>query len=330
LSASAPSLSAEVDVALEAARAASALTRRVQEEISRSATLTKGDKSPVTVADFGAQAVVNRVLEMRFPRDAVMGEEASAELRAGANRALLDRVAEEVARVFPRSTDADALRWIDRATSAGGSGRFWALDPVDGTKGFLRGEQYAVALALLEGGVVLVGALSCPNLPFGSERGVIFLASRGGGTWATGIDGGTAVRVRASAESDPRRARLLESVEAAHGDHGSHARIQRHLAVGGASIRLDSQAKYGVLARGDAEIYLRMPTSAEYRENLWDQAAGAIVIEEAGGRVSDARGARLDFTTGRRLERNRGIVATNGALHEAVLSAIRAVGELAP
>jgi 3'(2'), 5'-bisphosphate nucleotidase len=85
-----------------------------------------------------------------------------------------------------------------------------------------------------------------------------------------------------------------------------------------------------VLARGEAEVYLRMPTSADYRENVWDHAAGAIVIEEAGGRVSDVDGRALDFTAGRKLLRNRGIVATNGRLHEAVLAAIRALPAAPP
>ena len=69
-----------------------------------------------------------------------------------------------------------------------------------------------------------------------------------------------------------------------------------------------------------------MPTRKGYREAIWDQAAGSLVIEEAGGRVTDARGIPLDFTTGRRLENNRGVIATNGVLHDQVIQAIEAVG----
>ena len=58
------------------------------------------------------------------------------------------------------------LQVIDEGNSAGGAtGRIWALDPIDGTKGFLRGGQYAVCLALIEDGDVKVGVLGCPNLP---------------------------------------------------------------------------------------------------------------------------------------------------------------------
>jgi 3'(2'), 5'-bisphosphate nucleotidase len=119
-------------------------------------------------------------------------------------------------------------------------------------------------------------------------------------------------------------------VEKAHGDLDAHRRIEEHLGMKGAAVRMDSQAKYGVLAQGDAEIYLRMPTRPGYREWIWDQAAGSLVIEEAGGRVSDAFGEPLDFTTGRRLQRNRGIVATNGALHPRLIDAIQRVARPAP
>jgi len=314
----------ERDIALEAVRQAARLCQRVQARRVVPGTLVKGDKSPVTLADFGAQALVARVLATAFPGDALMGEEDAAELRAPKNTALADQVFAEVMESVPGATPTEILGWIDRARSEGGAGRFWSLDPIDGTKGFLRGEQYAVALALLEGGDVKVGALACPNVAFAGQVGCVLLASRGGGAFVAPLAGDSLpVPARASSIEDPAAARLLESVEAGHGDHGLNDRIKAALQVGAPSLRLDSQAKYALLARGDGDVYLRMPSSAEYRENLWDQAAGAIVIEEAGGRVTDMHGAPLDFTTGRQLERNQGILATNGRLHDAFLAAIR-------
>jgi hypothetical protein len=56
---------------------------------------------------------------------------------------------------------------------------------------------------------------------------------------------------------------------------------------------------------------------------IWDQAAGALLVEEAGGRVSDLHGLPLDFTTGRHLLRNTGLIASNGLLHDAVLGVVR-------
>ena len=314
--------------AVEAVAEAARICRRVQARKVSGAALTKGDKSPVTIADFASQAVVCRTLARHFPGDAVMGEEGSAELREAGNAGIAREVCDEVRTHVAGAADADVLGWIDRAQSEGGRGRFWCLDPIDGTKGFLRGEQYAVALALIDRGEVEVGALACPNLSVAGAPGCILIAVRGRGValLPLGADGpGAALPARASNCGERLAARIVESVEAAHGDHGGHERVRAALGCTAAPVRLDSQAKYAVLARGDGEIYLRLPTSADYRENLWDQAAGVRVIEEAGGRVTDCDGRPLDFTTGRKLTRNQGIVATNGRLHDAVIAAVRSI-----
>jgi len=312
----------EHEAALLALRAAAGLCRRVQNRRLVGSTLTKEDRSPVTIADFGSQALVGRTLLERLPGDEIVGEEDSAALVDSKNAAIAQSVFTEVRAAVPGATDEEILTWIGSGRGAGGSGRFWTLDPIDGTKGFLRGEQYAVALALVRGGAVEVGALACPNLRFRGVRGWILVAVRGAGAEALPLDDGPPHAARVSPVSDARSARLLESVEAAHGDLGGHERVRERLGVAAPGLRLDSQAKYALLALGEAEVYLRLPTSEEYRENLWDHAAGALVVEEAGGRVTDVHGRPLDFTTGRRLENNQGIVATNGRLHDAFLAAV--------
>ena len=75
-----------------------------------------------------------------------------------------------------------------------------------------------------------------------------------------------------------------------------------------------------------ADAYLRLPKSAEYVEKIWDHAAGALVVQEAGGRVSDIHGRDLDFSRGYLLSGNRGVIVSNGRLHDAVLEAIAALG----
>ena len=90
-------------------------------------------------------------------------------------------------------------------------------------------------------------------------------------------------------------------------------------------IRIDSQCKYAAVARGDASIYLRMPTRKDYREKIWDHAAGMLVVEEAGGRVTDVKGHPLDFTRGRTLDANRGVVATCGPIHDEVIGVVKRV-----
>jgi 3'(2'), 5'-bisphosphate nucleotidase/inositol polyphosphate 1-phosphatase len=152
------------------------------------------------------------------------------------------------------------------------------------------------------------------------------------------------------------------------------------LGVKAPPVRIDSQAKYGAMARGDAVIYLRFPHTG-YREKIWDHAAGSIVITgvqisamwlgllrrigckcpvpvivcirvyisfifryalvaymgfdctpaEAGGEVFDAAGEPLDFSRGRWLDLESGIIATNKKLKPVVLSAVqKCLKELKP
>ena len=124
--------------------------------------------------------------------------------------------------------------------------------------------------------------------------------------------------------TDVASARYAESVEAGHSSQSASALIAARLGITAEPLRLDSQTKYAVVARGDASIYLRFP-HGDYRENVWDHAAGSLIVTEAGGRVSDAMGRPLDFTRGRRLDANRGIVASAAAIHQQVLDAVAAV-----
>jgi 3'(2'), 5'-bisphosphate nucleotidase len=203
----------------------------------------------------------------------------------------------------------------------------WTVDPLDGTKGFLRGDQYAIAIGVLREGRPWAGVLVCPQL--GAELGArsrpgfVFAAARGRGATMAPTAGGPSQTIRASATGDPRSARLVASVEARHGDPLLVRAVAEDLGLGGAAVPVDSQVKYAVLARGEAEIYLRPRSTPDYRERVWDHAAGVVVLEEAGGRVTDMDGRLLDFTRGRRLEANRGVLATNGFLHERTLEAIR-------
>jgi len=150
---------------------------------------------------------------------------------------------------------------------------------------------------------------------------------RGHGAWAWPLDGdGEPAPARVSDLADPAGLRFCESVEAAHSSHSDAARIADRLGVTAAGVRIDSQVKYGVTARGEADAYLRLPKSASYVEKIWDHSAGALVVQEAGGRVSDIHGRELDFSQGYRLTRNKGVIVSNGKLHDAVLGAIKELG----
>ncbi|MAE93318.1 MAG: 3'(2'),5'-bisphosphate nucleotidase [Deltaproteobacteria bacterium] len=317
----------ELEVALDAVRAAARVCRAVQARLVTAETLEKKDKSPVTVADFASQAIVCQRLQAVLPDDRVVGEEDSADLRGADSAELLAAVVREVSGELEGPVDAEGvLAWIDRGGAAADTERYWTLDPIDGTKGFLRGEQYAVALGLIEKGEVVLGVLGCPNLSGSAGPGLLFSAVRGQGAREHALETrGEDRAIGVAAVATPSEARFCESVESAHSDQGESAQIARRLGITQEPFRIDSQCKYAAVARGDASIYLRMPTRKDYREKIWDHAAGKLVVEEAGGRVSDVFGRELDFGKGRTLEDNRGIVATSGAIHDEVVAAVRAV-----
>jgi 3'(2'), 5'-bisphosphate nucleotidase len=317
----------ERDVAIRAIASAAIICKKVQGEISPEV-LEKKDKSPVTVADFGSQALVCRELGDTFPDDPVIGEEDSRELRLPESATLLDRLLAVVKTVLPAASADDVLGWIDRGGQDTYCERFWTLDPIDGTKGFLRKEQYAISLALIEHGQIVVGALCCPNLKaYDGSDGAIFVAVKGEGSVElplTGASDGTAAEkpITVSAQTEAAHIRTCESVEKAHSSHSDSARIAAHLGITADPVRIDSQAKYAAVARGDAEAYLRLPRDGKYREKIWDHAGGVLVVEEAGGQVSDIRGRALAFTHGKTLAQNIGVIVTNRIFHDAIINTV--------
>jgi len=321
----------ELAAGIEAVSLAAKVCQTVQSQITQDV-LEKKDKSPVTVADYGSQAVVCRALASAFPNDPVVGEEDAAALREPDQQPFRDRVRAELAKAGIKADDDAICGWIDRGGHDAAGGRYWTLDPIDGTKGFLRSEQYAISLALLIDGRIDVAILGCPNLPLtagaDSPKGCLFTAIRGQGAWVRSLDSSNPIpqAVKVSATADPAQARFCESVESGHSSHDHSAQVAQLLGITKAGARLDSQAKYGVVARGEADIYLRLPTRADYFEKIWDHAGGVLVVEEAGGKATDVGGRPLNFRLGRELRENRGVVVTNGLLHDRVLAALKQVG----
>ncbi|XP_022773800.1 SAL1 phosphatase-like isoform X2 [Durio zibethinus] len=343
----------ELAAAKKAASLAARLCQKVQKVLLQSDVQSKNNRSPVTVADYGSQALVSFLLQQEFPAGfSLIAEEDSKDLRKDGAQEIVERITKLVndsltsdgSYSVTLSTE-DVLKAIDSGKSEGGSeGRHWVLDPIDGTKGFLRGDQYAVALALLDRGKVVLGVLACPNLPLtcisGADRhspnnevGCLFFAEVGGGTYMQPLDGSSTVQV--SAVENPEEASFFESYEAAHSMHDLSSLIAQKLGVKAPPVRMDSQVKYGALSRGDGAIYIRLPRKG-YREKIWDHAAGSIVVSgmdqfhsvcyflsKAGGVVTDAAGNPLDFSRGRYLDLDTGIIVTNQKLMPSLFKAVR-------
>ena len=254
----------------------------------------------------------------------------------------------------PELSSSEVVDLINKGGGAGGKGRHWVLDPVDGTLGFVRGDQYAIALAMMEDGDLKVGVMGCPNMPkmgevleydssytygfsprlvskmlagesLGWYKGCMFTAVKGEGAYMLPCD--PAVKadplpVSVSKEFDPQAAKFCEPVMKANSSQGFTASVADNLGIESKPLRVYSQVKYGSVARADADVFMKFP-KAGYKEKIWDHAAGVIIVEEAGGVVTDAGGTPLDWAGGRYLESlDRGIVATSKALHERLMDAV--------
>ncbi len=317
----------ELAFALEAVRTAAGVAQSVRSRLEVKG-IEKSDLSPVTVADYACQALIAKRLGETFPDAVLVGEEDAEDLRNDPNGDTLESIAGFVREVEATATPDSVCDWIDRGKGEPGD-RFWTLDPIDGTKGYLRGEQYAVALALIENGRVTLGVLGCPHLggdcrPGTGAKGVLVAAVAGQGAWRVPLKGGDFHQIQVSACSEMAQARMLRSVEAGHTNVDQIGRLSELLGLRTEPVCLDSQAKYALLGSGGGELLVRLLSASrpEYKEKIWDQAAGSIVLEEAGGRITDLEGRGLDFTQGRTLEGNTGVCASNGILHDEFLEAV--------
>lgn len=213
----------------------------------------------------------------------------------------------------------DSLYFISVADLETG---MWTIDPIDGTKGFLRGEQYAVCLSLIVDAQVVIGVIGCPNLPVHpgkpeEGRGCIFVAVRGQGAeqvcaFCLNLSQSLIILQLTLSGADPtpltippftpESLNFLESVEAAHASHSFNDRVSSLLNISRDPIRMDSQAKYGCLARGEGGVYLRMPTGVGYREKIWVYSKfslGFLILNNLHSLGPRSR-ADLDRRSGRR------------------------------
>jgi histidinol-phosphatase len=247
-----------LEAALEAAAAAEAVIRRYYRQ--QLDVQIKADSSPVTEADVGAERAIREVLEGRFPDHGFYGEE------TGRDR-----------------EDSPFL---------------WLVDPIDGTKSFVRGYPFfSTQIALMHEGRI-VAAVS--NAPAFGERA---WAEAGGGAW---LDG------ERIAVSD------VDTIEAATlstGNLGTLARGSGWGRFGALVARVNRIRGYGDFYHYHLLAAGRIDAVLESDVNILDIAALTLIVEEAGGRFTQLDGApvTLETTT---------VLATNGALHESVLAAL--------
>jgi 3'(2'), 5'-bisphosphate nucleotidase len=169
-------------------------------------------------------------------------------------------------------------------------GSFFLIDPLDGTKEFVAGRsEFTVNLALVTGGVPLLGIVGAPAL------GLIWrgLVGRGAERLAVGDQGSTEAAPIHTRPIPPPGAPWIAAVSRSHGDARTEAFIDGR--PGAVRQMLGSAVKFGRVAEGAVDIYPRLAPTCE-----WDIAAGHAIVTAAGGRITDAQGADLQFGRGRR------------------------------
>lgn len=355
----------ELELALRAVHRASLATKKVQQSTADKGVSDKSDDTPVTIADFAAQALLIGAVHRAFPDDVFIAEESSDILRASPD--LRQRVWDLVLSVghlngLPVPADQDEmLDLIDLgskdAKDPRGAGRVWILDPVDGTKTFMKGQQYAVCLCMLEKGAQKVAALGCPNLLYDPDTplvtedivdtdgdGIIVAAVAGQGTFFTPLHSFADTAARRTAKLDtlppyPGSLRFIDSEESSHVSKRHHEYLYRtafpeashHIGgtVGDSLWPEDvwaMQMKYVAVALNAADATFRIPGDPKFYASVWDHAGGQLILEEAGGVVTDSAGNRFDFSKGQRsfADGNWGfVVARSGEVHQAVLKEVR-------
>ncbi|XP_057961225.1 putative PAP-specific phosphatase, mitochondrial [Malania oleifera] len=329
--------------------------------------LEKNDQTPVTVADFGVQALVSLELHKLFPSIPLVAEEDSAFLRSN-NLAdfVVHAVSNKVSFEDESFTHSDVLDAIDR----GGKGAFsfeskpatyWVLDPIDGTRGFLKGSEalYVVGLALIIEGEIVLGVMGCPNfqqdfsnksvtdvlkceaIPSGSP-GIIMIAHVGCGTWmrklsymvdATSrvhdswtrcfVDGCRLVHQARFCIPDSQVWELLPLSAVFNSTTNADIIGEREILL--LPTCCGSLCKYLMVASGRASVFI-LQAKIQTIIKAWDHAVGMICVYEAGGKVTDWKGSLLDLA-GDQAERrviypSGGVLVTNGNLHSKILEII--------
>lgn len=230
----------------------------------------------------------------------------------------------------------------------GREGRFWALDPIDGTAAFIRGEQFAVSLALVEGGEEVVGVLGCPNLGWedavsgkvkeedvdGEGCGVILSAVKGQGAVVRGVGADGEIQGTKRVARDKKGVGLggLHFLDSSMSPATLSERVEELAGFAGAQYpgteMYSSHMRYAASILGGKEcVQVRFPASRRPPWCLWDHAGSQLIYTESGGKITDLRGRKFDFGRGRDLVGNYGMIAADESVHGQILELVTAMLE---
>jgi 3'(2'), 5'-bisphosphate nucleotidase len=345
-----PPYAKERRIAELAVQRAALLTKKMLRQIDKG-TISKSDASPVTTADFAAQALLICAVHHNFPADTFVGEEAADTLRKDVelqkrvwdlvNAVYLDDPEIEKLLSRPASSE-EMLDIIDLGCGPGGrKGRVWMLDPIDGTAAFMKGEQYAISLALVEDGFEKVGVVGCPNLDLAGGKihekqvdkegyGLMLSALHGHGFVIRRISSGALEPERklekAAAVVEKEDLHWVEGTSSSSNDIEKQQDIAGRLGISWPGTDLySSQMRYIALAVGGGNISVAIPKKKNKKSWAWDHAGGHLILNESGVKVTDLNGKEIDFGAGRYLGENYGRIVAPLTMHEELRTMVQHV-----
>lgn len=160
----------------------------------------------------------------------------------------------------------DILSIISECNYKGGKDQpYWVLDPIDGTCGFLRHEQYSIGLALVDNGIPILGVIGCPNMKMkDNDHPSLFYASNNNGCYCEALDDDTIAPQKLSNELCKLNNDYITSVEATHSNEELVRKIAIECKFINEPVKMDSMVKYCLVARGDISLYLRIVKDKNY------------------------------------------------------------------
>jgi len=305
----------QIEPIITAMRHAADLCQRVQ----AGASAHHKHNGPVTIADYGAQAIIARAIHHVFPDDAIVAEENASDFKRLLRPEEQADIAAWVAAVLGEPvTVQDLITWLDYGQDVASTSK-WIIDPIDGTRGFIERQAYIIGVGLVEEGRAMGALMGCPTygdgellvgwdgvayrMPLYAEGPIkpLCVSARGLGEPIYPVDAITAGRAGADVEKRVKATFALQEPLL--------PKVYAQLEI------------YAAIARGESDIFLCKPMTRCSRK-VWDHAAGVALVEAAGGIVTDFEGASLDFSQGDTIP-NQSLIISNGRIHPYLLDTVK-------
>lgn len=307
--------------------------------------IRKSDGSPVSAVDYGIQVFLADQLckKTGIP---VCGEENTKELTLPENTHILPAITNEALGLLPDLTFMRVLKLLRNSCDSDRHPLFWAVDPIDGTRGYENNEHFATVISLVAGGYIVLSILACPHLQIdgtieldgpgvvvvadqrSSSPDSVFARSIGSTRWqqryasSRGVEDESVTIVRSAAKEHNDSA-LIEAVI---------SRLQS-IIPGLIDLPMDSATKAAMVAIGAADGYFRLPKQGDQqlKMNIWDGPPSLFTMEAAGARItSTSTGRKYSLLTSNCSGRHAtntipGFLAANSQIHTHCRRAIRQV-----